>query len=59
MLEIREDIFDAYIYIQHHLNAKIRAEDASASTIDTTRCIVTGGSAGGTGALYLVACPLG
>lgn len=52
--EIREDLFDAYVYIQEKLNDAIQASRDDSPLIDTTRCCVTGGSAGGAATMWLV-----
>lgn len=52
--EIRADLIDAYVYIQEKLNDAVQKERKGSPLIDTTRCCVTGGSAGGSATMWLV-----
>lgn len=52
-LEQRQDVIDAYEWIQGNLNKTLK-ELGSDVTIDFSRCIVGGSSAGGTNSLWLV-----
>ena len=51
--EIRSDLFDAYVYIQTRLNEAVQKSRPGSPKVDTTRCAVTGGSAGGSATMWL------
>jgi hypothetical protein len=53
MKEIREDLLDAYHYVQNKMNADLREAGTSAS-VDGTRCSFMGWSAGGGNTLWIV-----
>jgi acetyl esterase/lipase len=54
MKDIRQDLLDSYLYIQHNLNDKLaELSEGKAPKIDTARCISAGGSAGGSSCLFL------
>jgi hypothetical protein len=53
--EIREDLCDAYLYIQDKLQSELEKKGLDFA-IRKDRCLVTGGSAGGTSSIYLVRC---
>lgn len=54
-IEIRQDLLDAYIYIQQQLNDKLTEQlKVDHPIIDIQRCIAFGGSAGATSCLCLV-----
>jgi hypothetical protein len=51
--DIRADLCDAYMYIQEHLESDL-AQRGYEYTLRKDRCMVTGGSAGGTSSIFLV-----
>ncbi|KAM0753206.1 alpha/beta-hydrolase [Meredithblackwellia eburnea MCA 4105] len=51
--DIRMDLVDAYKFILFELNNAVQFHVPNAPEIDTTRCLVSGGSAGGSCALWL------
>ena len=51
--EIREDLCDAYLYIQDKLESELKKEGLDFA-ISGDRCLVTGGSAGGTSSIFMV-----
>jgi hypothetical protein len=53
MKEIREDLIDAYHYVQKGVNQDLR-EAGTSATIDGTRCSFMGWSAGGGNTLWVV-----
>lgn len=54
MKEIRQDLLDSYLYIQHQLNDKLaELSDGKAPKLDTAKCVSAGGSAGGSSCLFL------
>lgn len=53
MKDIREDLIDAYHYVQKGINRDLR-EAGTSATIDGTRCSFMGWSAGGGNTLWVV-----
>jgi hypothetical protein len=51
--EMREDLCDAYLYIQNNLQMELEKEGLDFA-IREDRCLVTGGSAGGTSSIFMV-----
>jgi hypothetical protein len=51
--EIRKDLCDAYIYVQDNLQTELEQRGLKCD-LKTDRCLVTGGSAGGTSSIFLV-----
>jgi acetyl esterase/lipase len=54
--DCRRDCFDGYLYVQNNLNDEL-AKAGEDIKIDATRCIASGGSAGGTLVVNLVRSP--
>jgi ribosomal protein S14 len=51
--EMREDLCGAYLYIQNNLQTELKKEGLEFA-IKEDRCLVTGGSAGGTSSIFMV-----
>jgi ribosomal protein S14 len=50
---MRKDLCDAYLYIQDNLQKELE-EQGLKFAIREDRCLVTGGSAGGTSSIFMV-----
>ncbi len=53
--DIRQDLLDAYLYIQRDLTRVLASGSQLQAQVDVTQCILAGASAGGTGVLFLAA----